>query len=292
MNDFDRLRQLARDGEEPLGFDLDKLVSFKASPILWLLNILSKKFMAGFLLCFCFSLICMPCYAVESFPNSHLLRVGSINTATDQFEWQRRQMVKYQLRDRGIKDERVLAAMSKVPRHQFVDSSLRDLAYSDRPLPIGHNQTISQPYVVAYMTEAAEISPEEKVLEIGTGSGYQAAVLGEIAKEVYSIEIIPQLAERARRTLSQLGYKNIEVKTGDGYQGWAEHAPYDAIIVTAAPERVPQPLIDQLAINGKMVIPVGTWYQEIVVLTKTQDSIIEERTIPVRFVPMRRKSRE
>ena len=207
----------------------------------------------------------------------------------ERFEWQRRQMVESQLRARGIKDERVLAAMSKVPRHQFVDSSWRDLAYSDSPLPIGHNQTISQPYIVAYMTEAAEISPEAKVLEIGTGCGYQAAVLGEIAKQVYSLEIIPQLAQRARQTLSQLGEKNIEVKNGDGYQGWAEHAPYDAIIVTAAPPHIPQPLIDQLAIKGKMVIPVGTWDQEIVVLTKTKERIIEQKTIPVRFVPMRRK---
>ena len=139
------------------------------------------------------------------------------------------------------------------------------------------------------MTEAADISQEAKVLEIGTGCGYQAAVLGEIAKQVYSIEIIPQLAQRARRTLNQLGYENIEVKTGDGYQGWVEHAPYDAIIVTAAPEQIPQALIDQLAIDGKMVIPVGTWYQEIVVLTKTEERIVEEKTIPVRFVPMRRK---
>ncbi len=246
------------------------------------------------LLCFCVLLMYLPGYAVELSSNYHGLQINSFYGAGEQlgeqFEQQRRQMVKYQLRDRGLKDERVLAAMSKVPRHQFVDSSWRDLAYSDRPLPIGHNQTISQPYIVAYMTEAAEISSEAKVLEIGTGCGYQAAILGEIAKEVYSIEIIPQLAERARRTLSQLGYENIEVKTGDGYQGWAEHAPYDAIIVTAAPEEIPEPLIEQLAINGKMVIPVGTWYQDIIVLTKTENRIVEEKTIPVRFVPMRRKS--
>jgi protein-L-isoaspartate(D-aspartate) O-methyltransferase len=253
-------------------------------------SILFKKYLAGFLLCFCFLLMCMPGYGVELSPNSPWLQVGSINTTTERFEWQRRQMVEYQLRDRGIKNERVLAAMSQVPRHQFVDPSLRDLAYSDRPLPIGHNQTISQPYIVAYMTETAEISSSDKVLEIGTGCGYQAAILSKIAKKVYTIEIIPQLATRARRTLTKLGYQNVEVKTGDGYQGWAENAPYDAIIVTAAPERVPQPLIDQLAINGKMVIPIGTRYQEIVVLTKTQDGVVKETTIPVRFVPMRRKS--
>ncbi len=245
------------------------------------------------LLCFCVVLMCLPGYAVELSSNAHGFQIDSLDSfsaAGDKFELQRREMVEYQLRDRGLKDERVLAAMSKVPRHQFVNSSWRDLAYSDRPLPIGHNQTISQPYIVAYMTEAAEISSEAKVLEIGTGCGYQAAILGEIAKEVYSIEIIPKLAERARRTLSQLGYENIEVKTGDGYQGWAEHAPYDAIIVTAAPEHIPQSLIEQLAINGKMVIPVGTWYQDMIVLTKTEKRIIEEKTIPVRFVPMRRKS--
>ena len=214
---------------------------------------------------------------------------GKFKATVGQWESQRRHMVKYQLRQRGIKDERVLAAMSKVPRHQFVDSSWRDLAYSDRSLPIGYNQTISQPLIVAYMTQAAEISPEDKVLEIGTGCGYQTAILGEIAQCVYSLEIIPQLAEQARRTLNKLGYKNIEIKTGDGYEGWAENAPYDAIIVTAAPEQIPKPLIDQLAINGKMVIPVGTWVQDIIVLTKTELGIVEEKTLPVRFVPMRRK---
>lgn len=209
--------------------------------------------------------------------------------APGEFDLQRRQMVKNQLCDRGIKDERVLTAMSKVPRHQFIDPFWQYFAYSDRPLAIGYNQTISQPYVVAYMTQAAEISASDRVLEIGTGCGYQTAILGEIAKRVYSIEIIPQLAARASQTLTQLGYKNIKVKTGNGYQGWAEHAPYDAIIVTAAPADIPPVLIEQLAIKGKMVIPVGTWHQYIVVLTKTEDEIIQKKTIPVRFVPMRRK---
>ncbi len=213
----------------------------------------------------------------------------SMHGKPSQLELQRRQMVEYQISDRGIKDKRVLAAMSKVPRHQFIESSWRDLAYSDRPLPLSHNQTISQPYIVAYMTEAAKISPEDKVLEIGTGCGYQAAILGEVAQQVYSIERIPQLAQQARQTLSKLGYDNIEVKTGDGYQGWSEHAPYDAIIVTAAPNNIPQTLLDQLAVDGKMVIPVGKWHQEIFVLTKTEDQIIQKRTIPVRFVPMKRK---
>ena len=183
----------------------------------------------------CVLLIHTPSYALELSPPAQI-QSPRFKVAVEQFELQRRHMVQYQLRQRGIDDERVLAAMSKVPRHQFVDSFWKELAYSDRPLPIDYNQTISQPYIVAYMTQAAEISPGDKVLEIGTGSGYQAAILGEIAQLVYSIEIIPQLAEQARRTLSQLGYENIQVKTGDGYQGWAEHAPYDAIIVTAAPE--------------------------------------------------------
>ncbi len=242
------------------------------------------------LLSCCLLLIALPsCAGERSLHTPEILGENS-HSGRDQFEIERQEMVEYQIRDRGIQDQRVLAAMSKVPRHEFVESPWKDFAYSDRPLPIGHQQTISQPYIVAYMSETAEISPDDKVLEIGTGCGYQAAILGEIAKEVYSIEIIPELAARARQTLSQLGYENIEVKTGDGYQGWVEHAPYDAIIVTAAPEKIPQALIEQLATNGKMVIPVGGgWHQDIIVLTKTEDRIIKEKTIPVRFVPMRRK---
>ena len=242
------------------------------------------------LLSCCLLLICLPSCASERALHSPEILGENSNSGRDQFEIERQEMVEYQIRDRGIQDRRVLAAMSKVPRHEFVESPWKDFAYSDRPLPIGHQQTISQPYIVAYMSETAEISPEAKVLEIGTGCGYQAAILGEIAKEVYSIEIIPELAARARQTLSQLGYGNIEIKTGDGYQGWSEHAPYDAIIVTAAPEKIPQPLIEQLATNGKMVIPVGGgWHQDIIVLTKTEERIIKQKTIPVRFVPMRRK---
>ena len=210
---------------------------------------------------------------------------------SQEFKRLRRLMVEEQLRTRGIDDERVLAAMSKVPRHQFVDSWWEELAYIARSLPIGYNQTISQPYILAYMTQAAEITSEDKVLEIGTGCGYQTAILGEIAQCVYSLEIIPQLAEKARRTLNKLGYKNIKVKTGDGYHGWAENAPYNAIIVTAAPEQIPKPLIDQLATNGQMVIPVGTWVQDLIVLTKkTKLGIVEEKTLFIGFVPMRRKA--
>ncbi len=241
------------------------------------------------LLSCCLLLICLPSYAAEKSANSQNIKGPYSDFDTEQFELERKEMVKYQIRDRGIREQLVLAAMLQVPRHLFVNSPWRDFAYSDRPLPIGHQQTISQPYIVAYMSAAAKISPESKVLEIGTGCGYQTAILGEIAQQVYSIEIIPQLAQRARQTIDQLGYENIKIKIGDGYEGWAEYAPYDAIIVTAAPEKIPQALIDQLATGGKMVIPVGIWHQEIIVLTKTVGRIIKKKTIPVRFVPMRSK---
>ncbi|MGH9840877.1 MAG: protein-L-isoaspartate(D-aspartate) O-methyltransferase [Blastocatellia bacterium] len=204
----------------------------------------------------------------------------------DDYKRQRLRMVEEQISGRGIRSEAVLAAMKKAPRHRFVPESYRHLAYADHPLPIGQDQTISQPFIVAYMSEAAEIAAGEKVLEIGTGSGYQAAILGELAKEVYSIEIIPELAERARQTLGALGYRNIQVKAGNGYLGWPGAAPFDAIVVTAAPDEIPKALVEQLAVNGKMVIPVGKMYQEMVILTKTKESLIEKRTIPVRFVPM------
>lgn len=202
-------------------------------------------------------------------------------------------MVEQQLRARGISDRRVLKAMGKVPRHRFVPASQAGAAYLPRPLRIGYGQTITLPYIVAYMTEAARVSSKAKVLEVGTGSGYQAAVLGELAKEVYTIEIIPELAERARRTLRGLGYSNVYVKAGNGYEGWAEHAPYDAIIVTAAPDRVPRSLIDQLAPNGRMVVPVGGGYrQELTVIRRTRDGLVEESMLPVHFVPMVGKPRQ
>lgn len=160
------------------------------------------------------------------------------------------------------------------------------MAYADQPLPIGFRQTISQPYIVGYMSEAAGISAEHKVLEIGTGSGYQAAILAELAREVYTIELIPELAEGARTVLRDLGYTNVEVRTGDGYAGWKEQAPFDAIVVTAAPDHVPQALVDQLAINGRMIIPVGTGAQQMRVITRTATGIREELTLPVRFVPL------
>lgn len=207
------------------------------------------------------------------------------NVSNEVFARQRRQLVE-QLKAEGITNQSVLDALLKVPRHRFVPASSRHLSYENRPLPIGQGQTISQPFIVAYMTEAAEIAAGKKVLEIGTGSGYQAAVLAELAKQVYTIEIIPELAEGARAVLRELGYKNVEVKTGNGYAGWPEHAPFDAIVVTAAPDQVPQALVEQLAVRGKMVVPVGSGFQQMVIITKTESGVVERRTIPVAFVPM------
>ena len=201
----------------------------------------------------------------------------------------RQQMVADQIAGRGIADPGVLAAMGKVPRHRFVAETLRAEAYSDYPLPIGEGQTISQPYIVALMTEVLALDPSERVLEIGTGSGYQAAVLAEICREVFSIEIIAALGDQARRLLAELGYGNVQVRIGDGYQGWAEKAPFDAVIVTCAPSHVPEPLVRQLAEGGRMVIPVGErWTQELVLLTKKDGRLVQKAIVPVRFVPMMR----
>ncbi len=210
---------------------------------------------------------------------------GSSQHSEEEFAARRSKLVQL-LKSRGLKSKTVLNALLKVPRHKFVPASHRNLAYEDRALPIAHEQTISQPYIVGYMTEAADIAPGDRVLEIGTGSGYQAAVLAELAKEVYSIEIVPSLADSARNLLSELGYKNVQVKTGNGYLGWPERAPFDAIIVTAAPDEVPQALVDQLAVGGTMVVPVGSGFQQMVTITKRESGVIERRTIPVAFVPM------
>jgi protein-L-isoaspartate(D-aspartate) O-methyltransferase len=204
---------------------------------------------------------------------------------------ERQRMVAEQLRGRDIKDARVLEVMARVPRHMFVPESVRDLAYADHPLPIGHGQTISQPYIVAFMTEALDVRSDHKVLEIGTGSGYQAAVLGELAGDVYTIEIVEPLAERARATLASLGYKNVHVRAGNGYAGWPEQAPFDRIIVTAAPEEVPPALVEQLKMNGVMAIPVGTDIQELRIMRRTPSGMETLKTLPVRFVPMTGKKR-
>lgn len=197
-------------------------------------------------------------------------------------------MVAEQLRGRGIGDQRVLAAMEKVRRHRFVPESEQASAYDDCPLPIGHGQTISQPYIVAVMTEALRLTPDDVVLEIGTGSGYQAAILGELAREVYTIELVPELAAVATRILASEGYRNVHVRAGDGYRGWPERAPFSKIIVTAAPEAVPDALVDQLAVGGTLVLPVGPQYgaQELRILTKSATGVTTERSIAVRFVPM------
>jgi protein-L-isoaspartate(D-aspartate) O-methyltransferase len=205
----------------------------------------------------------------------------------DKWQVRREQMVETQISARDVRNAAVLKAMARVPRHLFVPADVQPYAYDDRPLPIGQGQTISQPYIVAYMTEALQLQPGHKVLEIGTGSGYQAAVLAELAREVFSIEIVEALGERARADLARLGYRNVQVRVGDGYRGWPEQAPFDAIIVTAAPGHVPQPLIDQLAMGGRLVLPVGGWEQELLLVSRDEKGIHEERLIDVRFVPMR-----
>ncbi len=198
-------------------------------------------------------------------------------------------MVERQLRapGRDIRDERVLKAMLEVPRHEFVPETHRHAAYADSPLPIGHEQTISQPFIVAFMTEQLKPQPTDRVLEIGTGSGYQAAVLARLVKEVYTIEIVEPLADRAEADLKRLGYDNIHVRKGDGYQGWAEAAPFDAVIVTCAPEHIPKPLVDQLKDGGRMIIPVGPAHDQALHLLEKREGKVERRAVlPVRFVPM------
>ena len=205
------------------------------------------------------------------------------------FDHLRKLMIKNQLQSRGIRDDAVLEVMRSVERHNFVPENYRDRAYSDGPLPIGHGQTISQPYIVAFMTEQLQVSSQHKILEIGTGSGYQAAILGELSKHVFTIEIIPELAEGAKNILNHLSYKNITVRAGDGYNGWPEEAPFERIMVTAAPTEIPQTLIDQLAPGGRMILPVGAQFlvQYLWVIEKDdQGTVTKEKILPVRFVPM------
>ena len=202
-------------------------------------------------------------------------------------------MVRRQIEARGVQDARVLDAMRKVPRHRFMPESQRAHAYEDRPLPIGHRQTISQPYIVALMTELADVKPGDTVLEVGTGSGYQAAVLAEMGVKVFSIEIVEPLAHEAIALLSDLGYgKRVRLRHGDGYVGWAERAPFDAIIVTAAPPKIPAPLKQQLKVGGRLVIPVGKHYQSLIQVTRTESGFREKSVIPVRFVPMTGKAQQ
>lgn len=223
-----------------------------------------------------------------------IFAMGSKNSIVDEdtFTRQRKRMVEEQIACRGIMDKRVLEAMESVPRHLFIPEEARSYSYYDQPVPIGFGQTISQPYIVAFMTELLHAGSNDVVLEVGTGSGYQAAVLAKLVKQVYTVEIIEELGKEAQKRLNMLGYTNVEVMIGDGYKGWPEHAPFDAIIVTAAAEHIPQPLIDQLKPGGRMVIPVGGVYavQDLMLITKdTSLKVVKEPIIPVRFVPLLRK---
>ena len=211
----------------------------------------------------------------------------TMTPANDSNAERRTRMVETQIVARGVRDPRVLQVMREVPRHLFVDAAHQSQAYEDHPLPIAGNQTISQPYIVALMTELLDLQPGDRVLEIGTGSGYQSAVLSRLARDVYSIEILPELARVSSERLRKLGFQNVTVREGDGYRGWPEHAPFDGIVVTAAPPRIPEPLLDQLAPDGRMVIPVGDFFQELKVFSKDKNGKVTEKDIlPVRFVPM------
>lgn len=205
------------------------------------------------------------------------------NNVYAQKRWE---MVETQIISRGIRDSKLIRAMLKIPRHKFVPENLRDIAYGDNPLPVGIEQTISQPYIVALMTELLRLNSGEKVLEVGTGSGYQTAILAEMGCKVYTIEILEPLSEKAQQVLKSLGYEDIHYKIGDGYRGWPQFAPFDAIIVTAAPDHMPQPLIEQLKTNGRMIIPVGAQYQELLLTKKTDKGTDMKTVTPVRFVPM------
>ena len=230
----------------------------------------------------------------SSVQGSDFRRDGTESQSQETQWWQEEagKMVTRQIYARGVRDSLVLRTMKETPRHLFIPEYLKSNAYSDRPLPIGEGQTISQPYIVALMTELLHLTGDEKVLEIGTGSGYQAAVLSPLAKEIYTIEIVRSLAEGAGKLLKTLGYDNVTVKWGDGYKGWPEHAPFDCVIVTAAPGNIPQPLVDQLAVGGTMIIPVGVRYQKLIVIQKDEDGISHESVMAVRFVPMTREAEQ
>ena len=224
-----------------------------------------------------------------------LIRCGKesrMDQSEEHFDTLRNNMVENQIIARGVKDPLVIKAMRTVPRHLFIPKDDAAYAYLDEPRPIGEGQTISQPYIVAFMTEQLHLKPEDHVLEIGTGSGYQAAVLAQIVDSVYTIEIIPELAQKAKAVISELHYDNVVVIEGDGYNGWPKNAPYDGIIVTAAPSKIPPPLLEQLKDGGRMVLPVGEYVQELVVVNKSESGISMENVLPVRFVPMTGKIQE
>lgn len=228
------------------------------------------------------------------FKRDAVTAMGGLNAVIDEdtFAHQRKRMVEEQIAYRGVTDKAVLEAIETVPRHLFIPEDNRAYSYYDMPVPIGHGQTISQPYIVAFMTELLKVGKDDVVLEIGTGSGYQAAILSKLAKQVYTIEIVEELGKEAGKRLKAMGYNNVDVWIGDGYKGWPEHAPFDAIIVTAAAEHIPQPLVDQLKPGGRLVIPVGGVYevQDLLLITKDASSkVVKESIIPVRFVPLIRK---
>lgn len=222
----------------------------------------------------------------KSAENKNGSNSNSQDMINDGWKKEAENMVNSQIISRGIKDEKVIKVMKNTPRHLFIPGQLIAEAYEDGPLPIGEGQTISQPYIVAIMTELLELKGHESVLEIGTGSGYQAAILAQLTDTCYTIEIINVLAESADARLKKLGYKNVVVKCGDGYKGWPEHAPFDCIIITAAPESIPEKLLEQLKTGGRMVVPVGRYYQDLLLIIKTPQGIIKKKIIPVRFVPM------
>ena len=224
---------------------------------------------------------------ISTSKNAQSFNGNSIVQSDEAWKKKAREMVNTQIIARNVNDKRVIDVMMNIPRHLFVPVNMQKHAYVDGPLPIGKEQTISQPYIVALMTELLQLKGDEKVLEIGTGSGYQAAVLSQLVDTCYSIELIKELADRSSKLLNELGMHNVVVKCGDGYQGWPAHAPFDRIIVTAAPEVIPPKLVEQLKVGGRMVIPVGTYYQELMVITKDDNGeIMKESIIPVRFVPM------
>jgi protein-L-isoaspartate(D-aspartate) O-methyltransferase len=219
-----------------------------------------------------------------------LLAVAAPAAGADPFAELRRTMVEEQIRARGVVQPEVLRAMEEVPRHLFAPRAVREEVYLDQPLALGQGRSIYQPYIVALMTELLDLDRNDKVLEVGTGSGYHAAVLSRVARQVFSIEIDAGVAQEAMRRLAELGYRNVQVRVGDGYQGWSEWAPYDAILLSAAPQHIPQPLIDQLRVGGKMVVPLGGFIQDLLVITKTADGLERRRVIPVRLSPMRGKA--